>query len=139
MTARRCWMRVCSPWARGFRATILLRWERSIAACCRLRAEFKQVIAYSITERGTEALYQSAAVGSSKRSHLDPERQMAEYAVLDYLAEGELVREATLRSATDATREMLRNLVAKEVDRPRRSFHRARCPSHHKNCHPERA
>ncbi len=79
-----------------------------------LGAEFKQVIAYSITERGTEALYQSAAVGSSKRSHLDPERQMAEYAVLDYLAEGELVREATLRSATGATREMLRNLVAKK-------------------------
>ena len=79
-----------------------------------LAAEFKQVIAYSITERGTEALYQSAAAGSSKRSHLDPERQMAEYAVLDYLAEGELVREATLRSATGATREMLRNLVAKK-------------------------
>ena len=39
---------------------------------------------------------------------------MAEYAVLDYLAEGELVREATLRSATGATREMLRNLVAKK-------------------------
>ena len=79
-----------------------------------LAAEFKQVIAYSITERGTEALYESAAAGSSKRSHLDPERQMAEYAVLDYLAEGELVREATLRSATGATREMLRNLVAKK-------------------------
>jgi primosomal protein N' (replication factor Y) len=79
-----------------------------------LAAEFKQVIAYSITERGTEALYQSAAVGSSKRSHLDPERQMTEYAVLDYLAEGELVREATLRAATGATREMLRNLVAKK-------------------------
>ena len=79
-----------------------------------LAAEFKQVIAYRITERGTEALYESAAVGSSKRSHLDPERQMAEYAVLDYLAEGELVREATLRSSTGATREMLRNLVAKK-------------------------
>ena len=79
-----------------------------------LGAEFKQVIAYSITERGTEALYQSAAVGSSKRSHLGPERQMAEYAVLDYLAEGELVREATLRSATGATREILRNLTAKK-------------------------
>ena len=79
-----------------------------------LGAEFKQVIAYSITERGTEALYQTAAAGSSKRSHLAPERQMAEYAVLDYLAEGELVREATLRSATGATREILRNLSAKK-------------------------
>ena len=79
-----------------------------------LAAEFKQVIAYSITERGTEALYQSAEVGSSKRSHLDPERQMAEYAVLDYLAEGELIREATLRAATGASREILRNLVAKK-------------------------
>jgi primosomal protein N' (replication factor Y) len=79
-----------------------------------LAAEFKQVIAYSITERGTEALYQSATVGSSKRSHLDPEHQMAEYAVLDYLAEGDLVREATLRSASGASRETLRNLVAKK-------------------------
>ena len=79
-----------------------------------LAAEFKQVIAYQITERGTEALYESAAAGSSKRSHLDPQRQMAEYAVLDYLARGELVREATLRSTTGTTRETLRNLVAKK-------------------------
>ena len=49
-----------------------------------LAAEFKQVIAYSITERGTEALYQSAAVGSSKRSHLAPEQQMAEYVGLKW-------------------------------------------------------
>ena len=80
-----------------------------------LAAEFKQVIAYRITELGTEALYESASeLVPRKRSHLDPERQMAEYAVLDYLAEGELVREATLRAATGASREMLRNLVAKK-------------------------
>jgi primosomal protein N' (replication factor Y) len=102
-----------------------------------LGAEFKQVIAYSITGRGSEALYQSAAEGSSKRSQLAPERQRAEYAVLDYLAEGELVREATLRSATGATREILRNLSAKKWI-AREDLSRARCPAKHKNCPPER-
>jgi primosomal protein N' (replication factor Y) len=39
---------------------------------------------------------------------------MLEYAVLDYLAEGELVREETIRSATGATRQLLRSLAAKK-------------------------
>jgi primosomal protein N' (replication factor Y) len=77
-----------------------------------LAAEFKQVVAYRITERGTEALYQAADAGSSRRSQ--PDRQMAEIAVLDYLAEDDLVREPTLRSATGATRDTLRRLVAKK-------------------------
>jgi primosomal protein N' (replication factor Y) len=79
-----------------------------------LGAEFRQATGYRITERGSEALYESATVGSSRRSKADPEQQMAEYAVLDYLAEGELVREETIRSATGATRQILRSMVAKK-------------------------
>src|SRR6185369_9744565 len=79
-----------------------------------LGAEFRRATGYRITERGSEALYESATVGSSRRSKAEPEQQMAEYAVLDYLAEGELVREETIRSATGATKQMLRGLVAKK-------------------------
>src|SRR5512133_3771465 len=79
-----------------------------------LGAEFRRATGYRITERGSEALYESATVGSSRRSKAEPEQQMAEYAVLDYLAEGELVREETIRSATGATRQMLRSLVVKK-------------------------
>ncbi len=39
---------------------------------------------------------------------------MSEYAVLDVLAEGELVREERLRSATGASREVLRTLLQKK-------------------------
>ena len=39
---------------------------------------------------------------------------MSEYAVLDVLAEGDLVREERLRSATGATREVLRTLLQKK-------------------------
>jgi len=79
-----------------------------------LGAEFRQATGYRITERGSEALYESATVGSSRRSKREPERQMAEYVVLDYLAEGELVREETIRSATGATKQMLRSMAAKK-------------------------
>jgi len=79
-----------------------------------LGAEFRQATGYRITERGSEALYESATIGSSRRSKAEPEQQMAEYAVLDYLAEGELVREETIRSATGATKQMLRAMAAKK-------------------------
>lgn len=79
-----------------------------------LGAEFRQATGYRITERGSEALYESATVGSSRRSKAEPEQQMVEYAVLDYLAEGELVREPAIRSATGASRQVLRGLVAKK-------------------------
>src|SRR6185369_10569885 len=79
-----------------------------------LGAEFRQASGYRMTERGSEALYESATLGSSRRSKSDPDQQMAEYAVLDYLAEGELVREETIKSATGATRQILRNMVAKK-------------------------
>lgn len=79
-----------------------------------LAAEFKQAVGYRITERGSEALFESATVGSSRRSQKDAEHQMVEYAVLDYLADGELMREQAVRSATGATREVLRGLVQKK-------------------------
>ena len=75
-----------------------------------LTAEFKQAAGYRITERGSEALFESATAGSSRRSQKDAEHQLAEYAVLDYLADGELMREQAMRSATGATREVLRTL-----------------------------
>ena len=79
-----------------------------------LQAEFRPACGYRITELGAEALYDSAAAGSSRRSQKGPEHQMSEYAVLDALAEGDLVREARLRSAVGATREVLRTLLQKK-------------------------
>ena len=79
-----------------------------------LQAEFRQAFAYRITELGAEALCDSASQGSSRRSQKDPAHQMSEYAVLDALAGGDLVREERLRSATGATREVLRTLQQKK-------------------------
>ena len=79
-----------------------------------LQAEFKQAFGYRITELGAEALYDSASEGASRRSQKDPAHQMSEYAVLDALAEGDLVREERLRSATGASREVLRTLQQKK-------------------------
>ena len=79
-----------------------------------LGAEFQKAVGYRITEIGSEALYNSASIGSSLRSHKDTEHQMSEYAALDYLADGDLVREQSLRSATGVTREVLRTLLQKK-------------------------
>ena len=79
-----------------------------------LQAEFRQAFGYRITELGAEALYESANAGSSRRSQKDPEHQMNEYAVLDALAEGDLLREERLRSTTGASREVLRTLLQKK-------------------------
>jgi primosomal protein N' (replication factor Y) len=79
-----------------------------------LQAEFRQAFGYRITEAGVEALYESAEAGSSRRSQQSPEHQMHEYAVLDALAEGELVREERLRASCGVTREVLRTLLQKK-------------------------
>src|SRR5579872_7115987 len=79
-----------------------------------LSAEFKQSWAYSITEAGHTALYESAGFGSSLRSKLTAEEQAKEYEVLDYLANSDAVRESTLRSATGATRATLTTLLRKK-------------------------
>lgn len=81
-----------------------------------LMADVKRGTAYSIADAGHEALFGCATVGSSKRTKLTAAEQDVEYAVLNYLAntEDEAVREATLRSATGATRKLLENMVRKK-------------------------
>ena len=79
-----------------------------------LSAEFRRVIGYRITDRGVDALHQAATVGSSRRSQKAPEHQMQEYRVLDRLADGEIVREATLRTGTGASRDVLQTLLRKK-------------------------
>ncbi len=79
-----------------------------------LSAEFRRVVGYRITTKGFEALHAASTVGSSLRSRKDPDHQMREYAVLNRLADGEIVREASLRSASGASRAVLQALVQKK-------------------------
>lgn len=81
-----------------------------------LMAEVKRAWAYSITDAGQNALFESATVGSSRRSKKSAEEQQAEYAVLDYLlnSEADSVREGPLRSATGASRKLLESLLSKK-------------------------
>src|ERR1035438_1005936 len=79
-----------------------------------LAAEFRRVIGYCITDKGLEALHAASTVGSSLRSRQQPEQQMLEYAVLNRLADGEMMREASLRSASGAPRSVLQTLLRKK-------------------------
>src|SRR6516165_5256704 len=78
-----------------------------------LSAEFRHVIGYRITEKGYRALHAASTVGSSLRSHKDSAHQMQEYAVLNRLADGEVMREASLRSGSGASRAVLHTLSRK--------------------------
>jgi len=79
-----------------------------------LAAEFRRVIGYGITDKGLEALHAASTIGSSLRSRQEPEQQMLEYAVLNRLADGEIMREASLRSAAGASRSVLQSLLRKK-------------------------
>lgn len=79
-----------------------------------LSAEFRRVIGYRITDKGYEALHAASTIGSSLRSRKAPEEQMADYAVLNRLADGEIVREASLRATTGASRALLQGLTRKK-------------------------
>jgi primosomal protein N' (replication factor Y) len=79
-----------------------------------LAAEVRRARGYRITERGIEALHESAEGGSSLRSRRPPEEQAAEYKVLDYLLDGEVAREAALRSAAGVSKEGLNALVRRK-------------------------
>src|SRR5438270_5346891 len=82
-----------------------------------LMAEIKRAWSYSITDSGQTALYDSATVGSSRRSKKSVDEQMLEYEVLNYLAGCDAdspAREQTLRSATGATRDILSGLLRKK-------------------------
>ena len=81
-----------------------------------LMAEFKRTIEYRITEDGQSALHLAGMSGSSARSQRTPEEQMLEFQVLDYMtgADGDLVREQTLRSATKVPRGILDGMIRKK-------------------------
>ena len=79
-----------------------------------LSAEFRRVVGYRITDKGIAALYAAATGGSSLRSQKGPEHQNLEYAALNRLADGEIVREATLRSAAGTTKSLLQGLLRKK-------------------------
>ncbi len=79
-----------------------------------LSAEFKRTITYRITEGGQMALHLAGMAGSSARSRKNPDDQLAEFRVLDYLSEREAVREQSLRGATRVTRALLSGMVRKK-------------------------
>jgi primosomal protein N' (replication factor Y) len=79
-----------------------------------LAAEFKRTITYRITEDGQMALHLAARSGSSARSKRTPEDQLAEFRVLDYLAERDGAREEGLRGATRVSRVLLAGMLRKK-------------------------
>ena len=79
-----------------------------------LSAEFRRATGYRITDKGLEALHAASTAGSSLRSRIEPEQQRREYAVLNRLADGELMREAALRSSSGASRPVLLGLLRKK-------------------------
>jgi primosomal protein N' (replication factor Y) (superfamily II helicase) len=80
-----------------------------------LSAEFKRTITYRITEQGHLTLHLGGRSGSSARARRTPEEQLAEFRVLDYLANrDEPIREQTLRSATGVSRSVLGGMVRKK-------------------------
>ena len=80
-----------------------------------LSAEFKRTITYRITDQGHMALHLGGASGSSRRARRAPEEQLAEFRVLDHLANrDEPARESSLRSATRVSRAVLSGMVRKK-------------------------
>ncbi len=79
-----------------------------------LAAEVKRQFVYRIAEQGRKVLYEGAAKGSSRRSRLTPEEQNREYAVLNYLENGDAAKTGALRSATGAGRGLLEGMVKKK-------------------------
>jgi primosomal protein N' (replication factor Y) len=81
-----------------------------------LSAEFKRTITYRIADKGQMALHLAATAGLSARSQREPEDQLLEFRVLDYLAEreGAFVNEASLRSATRVSRTLLAGMIRKK-------------------------
>jgi primosomal protein N' (replication factor Y) len=79
-----------------------------------LAAEFKRAVAYGITDAGHMALHLAGTAGSPARSKRTPQQQLVEFRVLDYLAERESVREASLRAATKVSKALLEGMVRKK-------------------------
>ncbi len=78
-----------------------------------LAAEVKRQWMYRIAAAGRRVLYEGAAKGASRRSKLTAEEQNREYAVLNYLENGEAAKVGALRSATGANRRLLEGMVRK--------------------------
>jgi primosomal protein N' (replication factor Y) (superfamily II helicase) len=79
-----------------------------------LGAEFKRSIRYRIADQGHMALHIGSTTGSAARSKRTPEDQLAEFRVLDYLANRDDAPEGSLRSATQVTRAVLAGMVRKK-------------------------
>ena len=80
-----------------------------------LSAEFKRAIGYRITEQGELALHSAGLSGSSARSRKTPEDQLAEFRVLDRLAEQEIIKEETLRASTHVSKSLLAGMIRKKL------------------------
>jgi len=78
-----------------------------------LSAEFRRAAVYRIADEGHAALHMAGTTGSPGRSKRSPEEQNAEFRVLDYLSMREFVREQTLRSANQVSRQLLEGMVRK--------------------------
>ena len=78
-----------------------------------LMAEVRRRVLLRIADAGRAVLHAGAAVGSSRRSRLEPAQQDTEYSVLNYLEDGEAAPIHTLRSATGAGRGLLDGMVRK--------------------------
>jgi primosomal protein N' (replication factor Y) len=79
-----------------------------------LAAEFKRTIAYRIAEGGLLALHLAGMSGSSRRSRKTHEEQLAEFRVLDYLAEKEIAQEESLRASTRVSKPLLAGMIRKK-------------------------
>ena len=79
-----------------------------------LAAEVRRQFVYRIADPGRRVLYEGAARGSSRRSKLSPEDQNREYAVLNYLEDGNTAKASALRSATQANKALLDAMVKKK-------------------------
>lgn len=78
-----------------------------------LTAEVRRRVLYRIADQGRVVLYEGAAKGSSRRSRLSVEEQDREYAVLNYLENGEAAKATALRTATGANKALLDGMVRK--------------------------
>ena len=79
-----------------------------------LMAEVRRQVLYRITDTGRAVLFASAEQGSSRRSRKSPEEQDSEYAVLNFLVDGQAAKVGKLRSATGASRELLTGMLRKK-------------------------
>ena len=79
-----------------------------------LSAEFKRTITYRITDAGQMALHLAGMSGSPARSRRTPEEQLAEFRVLDLLAEQESAREENLRRTARVSKALLNGMVRKK-------------------------